>query len=73
MDLLKLMRERLDITGPAEAWPDRAAEDIVIRLPYAPPGVKSELRGMAERLATLSPVWRDKQSVDWRDVEPAAR
>ena len=39
-----LVREWLDMiaTGPAEAWRARAAEDVVIRLPFAPPGVPNE-------------------------------
>lgn len=70
-DLAKLMREWLDVValGPAEAWPDRAAEDVVIRLPFAPPGVASEIRGRSEAIAHMAPVWAGKQSFDWRDVK----
>jgi len=69
-DLAKLMREWLDVValGPAEAWPDRAAEDIVIRLPFAPPGVAAEIRGRDEAVAHMAPVWAGKRSFEWRDV-----
>jgi ketosteroid isomerase-like protein len=69
-DLTQLMRDWLDIvaTGPAEAWPDRVAADVVIRLPFAPPGVPNELRGRTAAIAQLSPVWGAKKQFDWRDV-----
>lgn len=69
-DLTQLMRDWLDIvaTGPAEAWPERVAEDVVIRLPFAPPGVPNTLHGQAAAIAQLSPVWSSKTRFDWRDV-----
>ena len=69
-DLAKRMREWLDVValGPAEAWPDRAAEDVVIRLPFAPPGVPNEIHGRDEAIAHMAPVWAGKRSFDWRDV-----
>lgn len=69
-DLARLMREWLDIValGPAEAWPGRAAEDVVIRLPFAPPGVSTEIRGRDEAIAHMAPVWAGKRSFEWRDV-----
>lgn len=69
-DLTQLMRDWLDLvaTGPAEAWPARVAEDVVIRLPFAPPGVTNEMRGLAQAIAQLSPVWSSKERFDWHDV-----
>lgn len=70
MDITQLMRDWLDLvaTGPAEAWPDRVAENVVIRLPFAPPGVPSELLGRAAAIAQLGPVWSSKKRFGWRDV-----
>jgi ketosteroid isomerase-like protein len=69
-DLTRLMREWLDVValGPAEAWTDRAVADVVIRLPFAPPGVAGEIRGRDEAVAHMAPVWAGKESFDWRDV-----
>ena len=69
-DNVKLLREWLDIvaTGPAEAWPARVDEDVVIRLPFAPPGVPNELRGRAQAVAALSATWEKKERFDWHDV-----
>ena len=69
-DITQLMRDWLDIvaTGPADAWPGRAAEDVVIRLPFAPPGVPNALHGQAAAIAQLSAVWRANTRFDWRDV-----
>ena len=69
-DLTQLMRDWLDIVarGPAEAWPDRVADDVVIRLPFAPPGVSNEMRGQAQAISQLAPVWAAKERFDWRDV-----
>jgi ketosteroid isomerase-like protein len=66
----QLVREWLDIvaTGPKDAWLARAAEDIVIRLPFAPPGVANELRGRAQGMEALSAIWKVKESFDWHDV-----
>ena len=68
--MIDLIREWFDIvaTGPAEAWPDRAADDVVIRLPFAPPGVANELRGLTQAVAALSAVWKSKESFTWHDV-----
>jgi ketosteroid isomerase-like protein len=69
-DLTKLTRAWLDMVamGPAEAWNGRVADDVVVRLPYAPPGVESELRGFQHARETLSHHWKTKQSFLWRDV-----
>lgn len=69
-DITWLMRDWLDAVaqGPAEAWPALAAEDVVIRLPFAPPGVPDELRGRAQAIAQMTPVWQAKARFDWRDV-----
>jgi uncharacterized protein len=65
-----LIREWLDIvaTGPADVWPSRAADDVVIRLPFAPPGVANELRGLGSAVAALSALWSAKKSFTWHDV-----
>src|SRR4029453_12216295 len=59
-----------DITamGPAEAWVGKAADDVVVYLPYAPPGVLAEMRGFGAARDTLSHHWATKQSFDWHDV-----
>jgi ketosteroid isomerase-like protein len=65
-----LIREWLDTvaTGPAEAWRARAAEDVVVRLPFAPPGVPNELRGLNQAVEALSAVWSAKERFTWHDV-----
>lgn len=69
-DAKALIREWMDITamGPAEAWVGKAADDVVIRLPYAPPGVLAEMRGFDAARDTLSPHWGTKKRFDWLDV-----
>ncbi len=69
-DIKALIRHWLDITamGPAEAWDGVAADDLVMRLPYAPPGVLAVMTGLAETRDTLGHHWGTKQSFDWRDV-----
>ena len=69
-DAKALIREWLDITamGPAEAWVGKAADDLVIRLPYAPPGVLAEMRGFDEARDTLAHHWGTKKSFEWHDV-----
>ena len=68
--MIKLIREWLDVvsSGPAEAWPAYAADDVVIRLPFAPPGVANELRGRAYAVEALSGLWKAKKSFVWCDV-----
>jgi uncharacterized protein len=68
--MIKLIREWLDLvsSGPAERWPTYATDDVVIRLPFAPPGVANELRGRAYAIAALSDLWKAKKSFTWRDV-----
>ncbi len=68
--MLKLIREWLDLvsSGPAERWPAYADEDLVIRLPFAPPGVANELRGRAHAIKALSDLWKAKKSFAWHDV-----
>ena len=69
-DVLALMRDWLDAVamGPAEAWTALSSDEVVIRLPYAPPGVAAELRGRTAAVAALTPVWRAKERFAWRDV-----
>jgi ketosteroid isomerase-like protein len=66
----QLVREWLDIvaSGPEQAWLARAAEDIVIRLPFAPPGIAHELRGRAQGMESLGAIWKAKERFDWHDV-----
>lgn len=65
-----LVREWMDLTavGPAEGWKGKASADLVVRLPYAPPGVAAEMRGFDAALETLSHHWPGKRSFDWQDV-----
>jgi ketosteroid isomerase-like protein len=69
-NLIDITREWIDIValGPASAWQERAAEDIVIRLPFAPPGVANELRGSVAARETLAEHWKTKRSFIWHDV-----
>lgn len=69
-DLITLVREWLDIvaTGPREAWLERAADDVVIRLPFAPPGVANELRGQRQGMESLQTIWSAKERFTWHDV-----
>jgi len=68
--MTQLIREWLDLvsSGPAEKWPGYANEDVVIRLPFAPPGVASELRGRSRAIEALSGLWKAKKSFAWHDV-----
>jgi ketosteroid isomerase-like protein len=69
-DTIALIREWLELvaSGPAEAWAGKVAENIVIRLPYAPPGVAKELRGMKAAIEAMGPSWAAKHSFAWHDV-----
>ena len=69
-DMISLMREWLDMlaSGPAEAWNGKVAHDVVIRLPYAPPGVANELSGFDHARDAMSAVWKGKQRFTWHDV-----
>lgn len=69
-DLSTLMRAWLDIVakGPAEAWRGRVADDVVIRLPFAPPGVANELRGFDHAVHVLGAIWSFKKHFTWHDV-----
>jgi uncharacterized protein len=65
-----LIREWMDLTaiGPADGWDSKVSPDIIVRLPYAPPGVIPEMRGLESARETLSHHWHSKQSFEWRDV-----
>jgi ketosteroid isomerase-like protein len=69
-DAKALIREWMQITamGPAEAWVGKASDDVIIRLPYAPPGVTEEVRGFEAAREMLSHHWGNKQRFDWVDV-----
>ena len=69
-DVTGLMREWLDMLaiGPAAAWVGKVADDVVIRLPFAPPGVADELRGFDHAIEALGAVWKMKQHFSWHDV-----
>jgi len=66
----QLIREWLDVvsSGPAESWPAYATDDVVIRLPFAPPGVANELRGRTHAIEALGGLWKAKKSFAWLDV-----
>ena len=70
MDIVALMRGWLDMVacGPAEAWRGRVAETVVIRLPFAPPGVANELVGLEPAITALGAAWAAKARFDWHDV-----
>lgn len=70
-DAKALIREWMEITamGPAEAWVGKVADDVVVRLPYAPPGVLPVMNGFDEARDTLAHHWATKQRFDWVDVE----
>jgi ketosteroid isomerase-like protein len=69
-DAKALVREWMDLTaiGPATGWQGRASADLVVLLPYAPPGVVPEMRGFDQALEILSHHWAGKRSFDWHDV-----
>ena len=69
-DLKKRVREWLDVgaKGPAEAWKEMCASDLVVRFPYAPPPVQRELRGLDTALATCSAHWKNMAKFEWHDV-----
>lgn len=70
MDFTKNIREWLQAIalGPVEAWEEKVAENFVLKMPFAPPGVASELRGPANALDALMARWKMKLSFAWRDV-----
>jgi ketosteroid isomerase-like protein len=70
VDPITLVREWLDLAaiGPAEGWVGKVAEDVVVRLPYAPPGVMAEMRGFDVARDTLGAHWASKERFDWHDV-----
>lgn len=69
-DAKALIREWMEITamGPAESWVGKVARDVVVRLPYAPPGVPAVMTGFDEVRDTLSHHWPTKRSFAWCDV-----
>ena len=60
-DKKQIVRKWLDVgaQGPAEAWEDMCAKDLVVRFPYGPPPVQRELRGYDVALATCSAHWKN--------------
>lgn len=69
-DIIGRMRVWMDLAaiGPAEGWQGRVADDVVVRLPYAPPGVPAEMRGLDQALQVLGAHWPGKRSFEWHDV-----
>lgn len=69
-DPIKLTREWMDLAamGPAEAWVGKVADDVVVYLPFAPPGVEHVMHGFDLARATLGAHWKTKRSFAWRDV-----
>ena len=55
-------------SGPADAWTGRVAEDVVLRLPFAPAGVATEVRGRDQAIALMSDHWGSIDSFEWQDV-----
>jgi ketosteroid isomerase-like protein len=66
----RLVREWLDMlaSGPAEFWQGRVANDIVVRLPYAPPGVASAMDGIDQAIAAMTSHWDMTERFDWCDL-----
>lgn len=66
----RLIREWMDLTaiGPAEDWVGKVAADVIVRLPYAPPGVIPEMHSFDAARDTLSHHWASKIRFDWHDV-----
>lgn len=65
-----LVRDWMSIlaSGPAEAWDGKVAPDVRIRLPFAPPGVTAEVRGIRAAIEAMTAHWGATQSFDWRDI-----
>jgi ketosteroid isomerase-like protein len=55
-------------SGPAEAWKHRVADDVTIRLPFAPPGVTTEMHGAEQAIAIMTEHWALIEQFEWRDV-----
>lgn len=68
-DPVDLVREWLDLCtrGPAAAWDGKVSPEIVIRLPFAPPGVPQEMHGRAQALAAMEPTWVNRFT--WHEVK----
>jgi ketosteroid isomerase-like protein len=69
-DLVALTREWLDIiaAGRFDDWGTRVAEDVVFRLPFAPPGAPEEMRGIETARETLRATWDGKKHFAWHDM-----
>jgi len=68
-ELKALVRRWLDMvaTGRFDVWPEIVDDEFVLRLPYAPPGVSEELRGLAARDALVSSR-AGQERFEWMDV-----
>ena len=68
-ELKALARRYLDMvaTGRFDAWPEIVDDEFVLRLPYAPPGVPEELRGLAARDALVNSR-AGQERFEWIDV-----
>lgn len=66
----RMVREWLDVlaSGPTEAWQGRVAEDIVLRLPYAPPGIASVMHGIEQAITAMALHWEMTERFEWCDV-----
>lgn len=65
------IRRFMDVTtsGPLESWLDMITDDVVMRFPYAPPGVNPELRGVDAVTAVFKQVWASFSHFEWYDVD----
>jgi ketosteroid isomerase-like protein len=69
-DLIRLMQQWLDILarGAVDEWSGKVSPEVVLRFPFAPPGVNPELRGIEQARDTIGAFWKTWQNFNWQDV-----
>lgn len=69
-DLIPLMHRWLDVIarGAVDEWPGIVSRDVVVRLPFAPPGIDNELRGLDAARAAIGAFWKTIEVWRWHDL-----
>jgi ketosteroid isomerase-like protein len=63
----KLIREWFDViaSGAFDAWPTFAHKDIVMRIPFAPGGMPTEMFGYDAAISGVQAFWQTMKSFKW--------
>lgn len=64
------MRKWLDVlaSGDMSAWHGKVADDVVMRFPFAPAGLPTEVQGFDVCQQTVSAFWQSMDVFEWHDV-----